>query len=108
MWKIFFQSFCVSVLFTGIGFSSFDIFGNKLLDNQLNYAIDIVNILITGWFISFMGRKYLIFFAVLIASGFTVIAFIFSFINEFVYGFILWLTRICCVCAFTANKIYCI
>jgi len=55
-----------------------------------------------------MGRKYLIFFAVLIASGFTVIAFIFSFINEFVYGFILWLTRICCVCAFTANKIYCI
>lgn len=105
---IFAQSFCLSVLFIGVGFISVPIFQNVFFDNIFNYTIDLLNIIFTGFLSLILGRKYTIFLAVTISAGLTVLTFFFSFIGEMYYGATLWLTRIFCVAAFTANKIYCV
>ena len=105
---IFAQSFCLSILFAGIGFVSIPLFQSIYFNNLFNYTLDIINIILTGFLIWFLGRKYAIFLGVIISAGLTILSFFFGFISEMYYGAAIWLTRIFCVASFTANKIYCI
>ena len=82
--------------------------GSKFVDNQINHVIDILNVIFTGILITWWGRKKAIFYAVIISDGLTLIVFAFSFVNNILLGIALLITRIFWVCAFTANKIFCI